>query len=68
MSQKTMNGRVKHKTDTAANWISKNPVLLKGEIGVESDTNKIKIGDGTNTWNILSYFGGSGLAATITYY
>ena len=27
-----------------------NPILLKGEIGIEIDTNKIKIGDGVKTW------------------
>ena len=45
---------------TAAQWISTNsgngPILNAGEIGWESDTNKFKIGDGTNTWLALDYF------------
>jgi len=45
---------------TAAQWISTNagagPVLNAGEIGWESDTNKFKIGDGTNNWTSLDYF------------
>ena len=45
---------------TAAQWISTNsgagPVLNAGEIGWESDTNKFKIGDGTNNWASLDYF------------
>jgi len=45
---------------TAAQWISTNagagPVLNAGEIGWESDTNKFKIGDGTNNWSSLDYF------------
>ena len=55
---KTLNVRQKQKYDTASNWTTNNPVLLAGEIGIESDTNKLKIGDGTTTWNSLSYVGG----------
>lgn len=44
------------KRATAANWASKNPVLLAGEPGLETDTNKIKFGNGVNAWNQLSYF------------
>ena len=41
---------------TAAQWTGANPVLNAGEIGWESDTNKFKIGDGTNHWADLDYF------------
>jgi hypothetical protein len=41
--------------DTAANWTSANPTLAQGELGTESDTTKIKIGDGTTAWNSLDY-------------
>jgi hypothetical protein len=41
--------------DTAANWASANPTLAQGELGTESDTTKIKIGDGTTAWNSLGY-------------
>lgn len=41
--------------DTAANWASNNPILLEGEIGIESDTRKFKFGNGTSAWNSLSY-------------
>jgi hypothetical protein len=30
-------------------------VLLSGEIGYESDTHKVKIGDGVTAWNNLKY-------------
>jgi len=43
------------KRDTAANWTSNNPVLLAGEWGMETDTKKTKIGDGTTVWNALAY-------------
>ena len=41
---------------TAAQWTSANPILNAGEMGWESDTNKFKIGDGTNHWADLDYF------------
>lgn len=41
--------------DTAANWTSANPVLAQGELGVETDTDKIKIGDGSTAWTSLGY-------------
>lgn len=43
-----------------------NVTLLKGEIGWEEDTNKLKIGDGVNNWNSLSYFTGAIGATGIT--
>lgn len=43
------------RNDTAANWNSKNPVLAKGEMGVEIDTKKFKFGDGITKWQELSY-------------
>ncbi len=41
--------------DTAANWTSADPTLMGGEMGFETDTNKIKIGDGTTAWTALDY-------------
>lgn len=55
MADKTINTRQKQKYDTSTNWINNNPVLLAGEIGIESDTNKFKIGNGTDNWNNLIY-------------
>jgi len=48
--------RFKLRNDTAADWTSANPVLLLGEIGVETDTRRYKIGDGTTAWSGLSYY------------
>jgi hypothetical protein len=36
--------RIQIRRDTSANWTSNNPVLYPGEIGVETDTKKFKIG------------------------
>ena len=53
----TLNTKIVMRNDTAANWTEKNSVLLKGEFGVETDTNKFKIGDGTKAWADLPYAG-----------
>lgn len=45
----------KLRRDTAANWTSANPVLGSGEPGYESDTRKLKLGDGATAWNSLGY-------------
>lgn len=55
-----LNSRIVIRNDVASNWTLENPILLKGEIGVEIDTNQIKIGDGTTAWNSLIYFNGGG--------
>ena len=47
--------KMAQRRDTAANWTSANPTLLAGEIGIESDTNKIKLGTGSTAWTSLSY-------------
>ena len=42
-------------TNTAAQWLEVNPVLLEGELGFESDTLRFKIGDGVTPWDHLPY-------------
>jgi len=42
--------------DTASNWTSTNPTLAQWEIGYETDTKKIKIGDGSTAWTTLRYY------------
>jgi hypothetical protein len=44
-----------HLSRNAADWTTINPVLEKGEIGHETDTAKVKIGNGTTAWNSLGY-------------
>jgi hypothetical protein len=41
--------------DTASNWTSANPTLAQGELGIETDTLKVKVGDGTTAWTSASY-------------
>jgi hypothetical protein len=47
--------RVQLRNDTSSNWTSANPVLAIGEMGIETNTAKYKIGDGTTAWNSLGY-------------
>lgn len=42
---------------TASQWTSANPTLAIGEMGIETDTDQFKIGDGTTAWNSLGYGG-----------
>jgi len=46
---------IKIRRDTAANWEINNPVLEIGEPGLETDTRKVKYGNGVSTWNNLDY-------------
>lgn len=55
---KTIQATVKNRTDTAANWTSKNPVLAEGEIIVvqtNAGETRLKIGDGVKTFTQLPY-------------
>lgn len=51
--------------DSAQNWKTNNPILEKGQIALEEDTGFVKIGDGVNTWNFLSYIKDSKLDAKL---
>ena len=52
--------RVQLRRDLSANQTYGNPVLKAGELGYETDTEKVKIGDGSTAWTGLPYFGGGG--------
>lgn len=58
MSEQTLKVKTLYlRNDTAATWVEKNPVLAKGEPGVEVDTGKFKLGDGVTSWVGLHYAG-----------
>lgn len=48
--------KIQLRRDTAANWTTNNPLLLNGEIGIETDTLKFKIGNGSQRWNLLTNY------------
>jgi hypothetical protein len=50
-----MTVKIQLRRGTAEQWTSANPTLLSGEQGLETDTSKTKIGDGTTAWNSLGY-------------
>lgn len=55
MSEKTLDVRLRHAVKTEAEWISTDPVLLKGELAFSSDKKLFKQGDGVSKWSALSY-------------
>ena len=64
-----MANRIQIRRDTAANWDTINPILADGELGLESDTGKIKSGNGSSAWTSLDYIAGDQLVnetATLT--
>lgn len=50
-----MSIRIQFRRDLAINWTLNNPILLNGEIGIETDTLKFKIGNGLHWNDITSY-------------
>lgn len=58
--------RIQLRRDTAANWTSVDPVLAPGELGVETDTGRVKLGNGIDAWTVLPYsFETGGLSSDI---
>ncbi len=51
-----MTSTIRLRRGTAAAWVSANSILAAGEAGIETDTKKWKVGDGTTAWNSLAYF------------
>lgn len=47
--------QIQLRNGTAAEWTAANPVLAKGELGVENDTFAYKFGDGVTSWNDIAY-------------
>jgi hypothetical protein len=58
--------QIQTRRGTAAQWTSANPTLAAGEWGYETDTGKIKIGNGSTAWNSLGYTGAGDVTLTGT--
>ena len=58
--------QIQIRRDLAATWTSDNPTLAQGEMGYETDTGKLKFGDGLTAWTGLSYFGGTGAVSSVS--
>lgn len=52
----TIDYRFVVKRDLAANFTAANTLLLQGEFALETDTNMLKMGDGSTPWNTLAYW------------
>jgi hypothetical protein len=48
--------KIQLRRDLASNWTANNPLLKDGEIGIETDTLKFKIGNGSSRWNNLTFY------------
>lgn len=53
-----MPNRIQLRRGNANEWTAANPLLAEGEIAVELDTGKFKIGDGVTYWTSLNYSSG----------
>lgn len=61
-----MSATIKFRRGTSAQWVSLNPILSLGEPGLETDTGKIRIGDGVTEFvDLPAYLDEAGLSATI---
>jgi len=54
--------QIQFRRGTASAWTSANPTLAEGEMGIETDTDQFKIGDGLTAWTSLAYGGIAGAA------
>ena len=50
-----MANKIQLRRDTSSNWTNSNPTLSQGELGHETNTGKLKVGDGSTAWNSLGY-------------
>ena len=64
----TLKTKIVLRNDTAENWLLNNPVLLAGEMGVETDTGLLKVGDGFATWTALDYINKFENTSSATHY
>jgi hypothetical protein len=46
---------IQSRRGSSAQWSAANPILADGEIGYDSTTRRMKIGDGVTAWNALAY-------------
>jgi hypothetical protein len=47
--------QIQFRRGTSAEWASANPILAQGEIGIDLDGNRFKVGTGLTSWNYLDY-------------
>ena len=50
-----MANRLQLRRDGPQQWANVNPILAQGELGIELDTSRLKIGDGVTPWNSMGH-------------
>lgn len=58
MAKQNLNVRILQRRDTASNWTSQNPILMKGEIAIVDTAqgeSRLKIGNGSSTFTELPF-------------
>lgn len=59
-----MSVKIQLRRDTFANWTSANPTLAEGEVALETDSDRFKLGDGSTPYNSLPYGGIKGASGS----
>jgi len=59
--------QIQFRRGTATEWSAVNPILALAEMGIETDTNLFKIGNGALRWNQLDYGGVRGYTGSTGY-
>jgi len=59
--------KIQLRRDTSSSWSSANPTLSQGEPGIETNTGKMKVGNGSAAWNCLPYLVACGSASCTTW-
>lgn len=60
VSNRVLTTHMQMRSDTEANWIANDPLLMMGELGLTTDGEnkaRFKIGDGATAWSGLAYYG-----------
>ena len=57
MAEKTLTTQIILRNGTTAEWEASTKILKKGEVGIDTTKNEIRIGDGEHTWKDLKIAG-----------
>ena len=57
MATKTLSTQIILRNGTTTEWEASTKILKKGEVGIDTTKNEIRIGDGTHTWKDLKIAG-----------
>lgn len=60
--------RIKIRRDSEANWLTLDPALAQGELGLDTTLKRVKIGDGFTSWTNLPWLEENGLNQLRTEY